>query len=261
VARALERAGRPRGEVRDRTGLFVGASRRPVAANTAYRRSFLERGPARASAAAFARTVMNAAGGAVTRAFSLRGPTDTVASGPGAGLVALAAAALHLGGRLDADALVVAAADEADPLAEGRDPEDRSRPAPPGSARFGAGAAAVVLARGPDAVGIAGIGLAGPGQLARAVRAALGPDPAALAWSTAAGPRGEERERAAIREVLGPIPVLPSPAREEGWCEAATSLAAVARAVRLLEAGPGRVLVVGDDGETASAAVVLERRD
>ncbi|MFT3711520.1 MAG: beta-ketoacyl-[acyl-carrier-protein] synthase family protein [Archangium sp.] len=102
------------GAARERTGLFVGTTNASPAAWEEFRSSAKERGLAKASAPAFTRLVLNASAGFATRVFGLRGPTTTLTTGRGSGLVALALGAAHLSTRSDLDRLVVAAVDEAD---------------------------------------------------------------------------------------------------------------------------------------------------
>ena len=102
------------GAARERTGLFVGTTNASPSAWDEFRKSIKERGLVKVSAPAFTRLVLNAASGTVTRVFSLRGPTTTLTTGRGSGLVAAALAAEYLQTRTDVDRLVVAAVDEAD---------------------------------------------------------------------------------------------------------------------------------------------------
>lgn len=143
--------GAPWGELAERTGLFVGQRRASPSSHAAFEESVAARGLDRASGAAFTRKVVNAATGAIARAFALRGPTTTVSSGTVSGLVAVALAAEHLAARRDADRLVVAAAEE---LAADDD-----------EATSAEGAAAVVLAGDGSTEGaavLAGWALGGP---------------------------------------------------------------------------------------------------
>lgn len=102
------------GAMRERTGLFVGTTNSSPAAWDEFRGSIRERGIAKVSAPAFTRLVLNATTGFSTRVFGLRGPTTTLTTGRGSGLVALAYAASHLALRTDADRMVVGSVDEAD---------------------------------------------------------------------------------------------------------------------------------------------------
>lgn len=83
--------------------------------------------------------VVNAATGACSRAFALRGPTTTLSAGAPSGLCAVVLAAEHLAAHLDADTLLAGAAEE---LAE--DDADAS----------GEGAAVVALEAGENADGV-----------------------------------------------------------------------------------------------------------
>jgi 3-oxoacyl-[acyl-carrier-protein] synthase II len=156
VALALRDAGLTlKGAARDRAGLFVGTTNASPRAWDEFRASIRERGIARASAPAFTRLVLNAASGTASRLLGLRGPTTTLTTGQGSGLVALVLGALHLSSRTDADLLVAAAVDEAD-LERAPDTQD--------------GAAALVLSTEGTAGAwrVAGWGLAGPGAVEEA---------------------------------------------------------------------------------------------
>jgi 3-oxoacyl-[acyl-carrier-protein] synthase II len=158
-ALALKSAGlQVRGATRERTGLFVGTTNSSPKAWQEFRSSIRERGLSKASSLAFTRLVLNASAGAASRALGLRGPTTTLTTGQGSGLVALVLGVLHLATRQDADQLVVGAVDEADLE---RNPE-----------RLDA-AAAVVLTSTPAAWRVAGVGLAGAGQVSHAAARAL----------------------------------------------------------------------------------------
>lgn len=167
AAEALRDSGlNMRGPLRDRTGLFGALVRISPASAHELQDSVDERGLTRLSAPAFTRVVLNASIGACARAFSLRGPTTTVTTGNGSGLAALALAVDHLALRDDADVVCVAAADELD-----RDelPEQMCE----------AGVCLVLATpealskSGTHPVRFAGVGMAGPGQLALAIERAL----------------------------------------------------------------------------------------
>jgi 3-oxoacyl-[acyl-carrier-protein] synthase II len=215
-----------RGAARERAGIFLGTTRVSVESAREFRASIEQRGLPRLSATAFTRMVLNAPAGACAKLLSLKGPTTTLTTGPGSGLTALVYAALYLGARHDADRLLAAAVDEADPAEIDR----------------GAGEAAACLvldverpAAGP-AVRIAGLGLAGPGALAAAVAQAR-----AMAGAAAEG--------------LSPAPRV---AEVLGVAAAAGPLLACAAAVEMLRRGEVGSVLVADpgDGSTASAVIL-----
>lgn len=138
-----------KGATRERTGLFVGTTNSSPKAWDEFRTSIRDRGLHKASSLAFTKLVLNASAGTASRALGLRGPTTTLTTGQGSGLVALVLALMHLSTRDDADRLVVGAVDEADLE---RNPE-----------RLDA-AAALVLSTTEGHWRVAGFGLAGPGQ-------------------------------------------------------------------------------------------------
>ena len=165
--------------------------------------------------------VLNAPAGACTKLLGLRGPTTTLTTGDGSGLVALVYAALFLGARADADHLLAGGLDErdADQLAAGLVDE----------------AACLVLSSAPGKgppVRLAGFGLAGPGALADAVAQAR----------RQAGLSGDEPREAA--------PALSTAA-------ASGSLGACAAALEALRRGEARSLIVTDPGGSAASAVIL----
>lgn len=174
VQRALVSARVPEGRaVRERVGLFVAQTRLSPEAEQAYEASIAERGLAQLHAPAFARMVLHAAGGAVTRALGLRGAVTAMTTGASSGTSVLALAAEHLASRSDYDALVVAGVHELGP------DDDPTRSLE--------GAAALVLVP------------ASPGT-EHEVRLE--------AWSIA-GP-GELRERPTLSAALGERPPAPS---------------------------------------------------
>lgn len=99
------------GALRDRTGIFGGASGPPRASVDELEHS-LERGLEKASAPAFARTVGHAPIGSAARAFGARGPATTVAADGIAGLFAIVYAARWLERREDCDVIVAGGLDE-----------------------------------------------------------------------------------------------------------------------------------------------------
>jgi 3-oxoacyl-[acyl-carrier-protein] synthase II len=117
AALALEDAGlRLRKHERERAGLFVGTTEVSPQTAAEFRASIAQRGFAQLSAAAFARMVVNAATGACTKLLGCKGPTTTLTTGDGSGLVALVYAARWLAHRRDADVLLAAGVDEVDRL-------------------------------------------------------------------------------------------------------------------------------------------------
>lgn len=258
-ARALDDAGLVlHGELRDRAGLFVGTSRRAWTSNDAFRRSYAERGPARANAPAFARTVMNAAPGLVSRSLGLRGATHTLATGPGSGLFALALAYWAASSRPDAEIVVAGGFDELDPFRLGLDPEGIADEAGPGAHGFGEGAACVVLGgdRGPV---VSGAWIGGRDGLAAGLLHLGRVD---AIYSSAAGPMASRREVEAVARSLPGTPIVASPAARYGFAEATTAVAALVDAVNAVrEGGVRSALVVADDPECGACAVRVEVGD
>jgi 3-oxoacyl-[acyl-carrier-protein] synthase II len=110
---ALGDAGvRVSGAVRERAGLFAACTRVSPESLGEYRRSIERGGLERCSATAFARLVLHAPAGAVSRLLSLRGPTTTLAADGIAGLMAFAYAADTIARREDADLMLSVALDE-----------------------------------------------------------------------------------------------------------------------------------------------------
>lgn len=114
VSRALAQADAraERATPPERSGLFVGQETASPSAVAAFEDALAERGYGHVPGALFTKRVLNTATGATSRARDLRGPTLTISTGRGSGLVALALAAEHLATRDDADRLVVGAVDE-----------------------------------------------------------------------------------------------------------------------------------------------------
>ncbi len=157
-SRALTDAGvTVRGGLRDRAGIVAAATRISCRSEADYRQS-AERGFDRVSAPAFARLVLHAPAGDVSRSLSLRGPTTTLATAGTGGLLAFIYAADLLERRDDADILLACGVDE-------RPDRDTLE-----------GAACAVL-RACDDHGtprVAGAASAGPGSVDAAVEVALG---------------------------------------------------------------------------------------
>lgn len=102
------------GAARERTGLFVGTTNASPSAWDEFRGTIKERGLAKVSAPAFTRLVLNSASGTASRLLGLRGPTTTLTTGQGSGLMAAVLAAMHLESRTDAERMVVGSVDEVD---------------------------------------------------------------------------------------------------------------------------------------------------
>lgn len=256
AARALAGGGhRVRGALRDRAGLMLGISQRPVRADLAFRRSYDERGSRRALAPAFARTVMNASAGTASRALALRGPTAAFASGRGAGLVALVHAATVLRARDDADLMVVAGLDELDLR-----PPREARWRLPGAHPPCEGAASVVLSSKPGPIRLAGWALRGPEQLPDTILEAMAGAAVQWVFSAAAGLDERALEEAALAQALGDgrPGTTSSPASVLGYGDASTALAATAHAAAVLCSPGERALVLAHDRDVGSVAVVLE---
>jgi 3-oxoacyl-[acyl-carrier-protein] synthase II len=204
------------GALRERTGIFVGTTNASPAVWTEFRTSVRERGLLKLSAPAFTRLVLNAAAGTATRVFGLCGPTTTLTTGQGSGLVALALAVAHLESRTDATRLVAAAVDEADLE---RAPQSADA------------AAALVLSTEPtaDAVRVRGWALGGPGQSDAVARLAC--------------------ERAGV-----PVTTVRAERRIDAL--ASGSLLALAQAFDGLRAGPGTRLVVDASSAASCAVVL-----
>ena len=248
VGRALADAGiTPRGAARDRIGIVGAATRRSVRVGDAIRASVDSRGLTGLSALAFSRTVLNAPQGAAARGFGLRGPTTTLATGPGCGLLAVVVAAQALRWRRDADQLVVAAVDELDPCSATLDPGDPTRPRDASSLDARGGGAAVVLSvlgEGPE---ILGTGLAGPGRLDDAIRAAVGDH----LVSEAAGVSGTRSADAALRDaVRAVLPTTP-------WRDHPGDTMDSVEGLLALVPGTGALLLVTEHPGTGCAALLL----
>lgn len=225
VARALAPlGGAPWGAVAARTGLFVGQRRASPASYAAFEEAIATRGVDRVPGSAFTRKVFNAATGAITRAFALRGPTTTVSTGAASGLTAVVLAAEHLAARDDADRVVAAATEELSPAEDER--------------VLGDGAAAVVLgADGPPAGGIgvvlAGWAIGGPG------------DRAAVSARAARSVGGrEEMEELVVDDRLGDGASL-------------DGMLALGRAVAAVRSGSCRCLRVVESGPLVTVALVV----
>lgn len=212
------------GERRDRCGLLVGQNRPSAVSLRAFARSIEERGLGQLSAAAFARIVLNAAAGFASKLLGVRGPLTVVSTGATSGLTALVLAAEVLASRSDISFMLAGAVDEAP---EGAGTEGS---VPPEGAACALLAAAHAAAG--DAVRLSGWGLAGPGRVEDAIRAAA---PAGV-------PPGTEVVRAD---------------RDEGAADAAFALAE--SALRVRTGGARSVVFASGAGRSLAAAVHLER--
>jgi 3-oxoacyl-[acyl-carrier-protein] synthase II len=231
VAQALAEAGlgRPRASARDRVGLVLGVTNVSEASARALDRSIDQRGLAFLSATAFSRMVLNAPAGTCGKLLSLRGPTSTLSTGSGSGLVAMAYAASLLESRDDVDGVIAAGLDELGPG--------------DGSGASGGCACALLSAlpaAGPGPrVRVAGWSVAGPAQRERVVSHAL--ERAGLA----------RHELGLVHDASGP------PAGG-----AAGPARALVAACRQLERELGRsALIVSAAGQSASSAIVLVNSD
>ncbi len=248
---ALADAGvRVRGALRERAGIFAGSTRVSPASAAEYRDSVERGGLGCVSVAAFARLVLHAPAGAVSRLLSLRGPTTTLCDDAIAGLLAFAYAADHLARREDADVILACGFDE-------RASDEACDE----------GAACAVLSAAPDARGpiVAGVACAGPGALERAIDVALERAGRSRddvdAWKNVSsleeltlagdgGGRGEDARRFAT------LPSAPSRERQGELAPSLRSALAVVDAARALREG-ARVAVAAGEGPSASCAVVL----
>lgn len=217
-----------RGAKRERAGLFVGTTRASTESEREFKDSIRERGLVRLSATAFTRMVLNASAGTSTKLCALKGPTTTLTTGEGSGLVALIYAAMHLSTRSDVDLLLAAGVDERVTLES--------------DAHEGEGAACLVLGKTPGsdaskAVRLAGFGLAGPGDVEEAK---------GLAIRMAGIDEKDVFMAPDVTPVLGPAP-------------AAAAMFACAFAVASILRGTSEHVLVPDPGGTAAAAVVFSR--
>ena len=251
------------GAARERTGIFVGTTNASPLAWDEFRGSIKERGLVKVSAPAFNRLVLNSATGTASRLLGLRGPTTTVTSGQGSGLLAMVLAAIHLDSRTDADRLVVGSVDEVD--------LDRD------TGRSDA-AASLVLTTFPaeSSIRLTGWATAGADSLDDAIAHAC-----KMASSERVGGNGE-RDAVQPKRSRGPranrsefhpstplgrngpgsgsrqgTPLIPT-AFPGSDALASGSLLSCVNAVHALRLGPGRLLIT-DVSTAASCAVVFER--
>ncbi|MCB9597698.1 MAG: hypothetical protein H6719_33585 [Sandaracinaceae bacterium] len=157
ASRALADASiRIRGGLRERAGIFAGATRVSPTSLAEYRDSIERHGLGRCSAVAFSRLVLHAPAGATSRLLALRGPTTTLAAYGVGGLLAFGYAADTIRRRRDADVMLALGFDERAELEESE------------------GAACAVIAADADAGPcVVGFATAGPDALEAAIDAAL----------------------------------------------------------------------------------------
>jgi len=102
-----------KGDLRDRVGIVAAASSFSAESGNEFQQSIVDRGLQRLSAPAFAKLVLSSPIGAAARMLALRGPTSTITTGRGGGLVAMAYAAMLLvAGGKGVDHMIGVALDE-----------------------------------------------------------------------------------------------------------------------------------------------------
>jgi 3-oxoacyl-[acyl-carrier-protein] synthase II len=234
AALALEDAGvgRVRGDLRNSAGLVCGINLVSPASVRDLRRSIDERGLPLLSATAFSRMVLNAPAGTCSKALSLRGPLSTVSIGRGSGLLAILYAGHLLSEREDVALMLAGGVDELDAQAS----KEQAHPSE--------GAACVMLSPAPPrpsperSVHLAGWGIAGPGDIERAITRAL---------------QSASLPRAAVERVFG--------AKHPPGCgeDAVSSALDFVSATLCLRSGRARtVMVVASGGRSASCAAILD---
>ena len=225
--RALQRARLELGcEAVNLAGLFEGQRRASPSSTDDFEKSIETRGLLGASGSAFTRRVLNTPTGAASRGLALRGPTTTLSTGRGSGLVAVVLAVEHLASRDDADVLLAGGVDE---LAAFEDPTVAGEGAAlvllEASSAFGSGRRAIV----------AGWALGGPRErevvVARAKRQA-GLDPQADI-----APFEPEAGEVGVPAIVGVL--------------------ALGRALAAIESGTLTHALVVEVGELATTALVL----
>lgn len=297
VSSALQQTGlRLKGSLQEETGLVVGVSGHDPLSAALFAKSLIERGPAQASATAFAHSVPNAAAGTTASVLSLKG-VHSVLSGPHSGLWAVVYAARMLAMRPEVSFLVAGGVDELndewiEAAAEGFAPSalesppvgavDRtpSRYTPPGE-----GAACLVLARRataeahqlPILATLASTWTAGPAQEQAPGRLA--------SWLagrkvdgvySGAGFAKVSRELAGLHHLDKTLPHVPrfGPAPLLGEAVAAGAVSALVGAVEALHTGqrhsypgeetdptstPNTLLTFAEDPAIGSCAVLVEQ--
>lgn len=243
--------------LRDEVGLFVGVSGFPNREEEYYRRESTGEDTTRRSASEFTRSVRNAPAGAVARQFDLRGPDCTLAEGPGAGMLAALLATAMLSRRAEPRRMLAAGLDLPGELSAVQ--QDLSQP---GESPPRAGSACLALSAGctdGPLARIAGIGLAGPEQLARAIEQARGEMPPDGVFSGSMFASTADTELRALRAVFGAAGV-PLPRRshtEAGTCETSQSIRAIITAIEALRGGVRQALVIAVSHTGSSLAMRL----
>ncbi len=239
-------------------GLFVGVSGHPNRSEQRYRRDQGASSRQRTSARAFSRAVRNAPAGAVARQFELHGPDCTLASGHGAGLLALALAVTILRRREDLAGMLASGLD-----LPGRALCDHHALHGGDGPRPSAGAACLLIEPpgGQPLARVAGVGLAGPSGLASAIARALGGARPDFVLSGSDGSALARRtERAALHSVLGPRAAQNesrSIARQIGYCEASAALFAATAAAEAIRAQDAKKVLVVSTCPVAGTAALL----
>ncbi len=235
TAMALQDAGISlRGDLRSRSGLLVGSTRISTTKNTEFRKSIKDRGLSKCSAPAFSRIVLNAPTGSCAKFLSLKGPTSTLTTGPGSGLVAIIYAARLLSSRRDVDLMVGAGVDYLDQAA----------------------AACLLLGQeaygqpssGTESIRVAGWGLSGAGSesLDLAVEQAL-------AMARISAPE--------IQLLFGNHRQDQDPAKVFDWAEAASSAMDCVAAVLALRQGKAQqVMITSSQGGSLHCALILSKQ-
>lgn len=242
------------GDLRGQAGLLVGIVHPSPASVTAFAESIDERGLARLNPAAFARIVLNAAGGECSKLLALRGPNATVTTGAGSGLTAVVRAAGLVSTRADTELMVAGGVDEIPPRSWTR----------PGSGAETEGAACVVLGKrncgqeGKWAVPVGGYSLGPPGVPAVAIDRAM--EAAAASWADidAVFTMGDRIPWADILPLAAGSATIHDLTPVLGSAPATGAVWAVIEAVAVLRRGEvNRILVVSQEGRSVSAALVL----
>jgi hypothetical protein len=200
---------------------------------------------------------LNAPAGACAMTLGLKGPSTTASIGEGSGLLSIALAARWLADRDDADALLAAAIDERDPEADGPGVTEGVVCA---LLEASADASADANPRGAGVV-VAGVGLAGPLDLAGAVARALDGHPELDGVLSDADADGVRRELSSAGRDVARLPLgVVDAGAPWGRGEACRSAYAFAAAVERLRAGEARSLLVVTGVSRSSSVAVLLRR-
>lgn len=178
--------GAPAGDLRDRAGIILAAPRVSPESARAWQDAIDKRGYTRVNAAAFARLVLHATTGTVSKAFSLRGPASTLAGSSTAGLAAVAYAASMLATRDDADVMLAGAAVE----------DEHAEPSREGAAIVCLGAG---VTEGRPV--IAGVAIEGAGRVEAAIARAASRGRDGARWTVIDG-AGATRATAAVEALL-----------------------------------------------------------